>query len=485
MKRHFRYLLVIMIIIGIGATNFGYSYKAVTSEYEHDFQVIGDVETALKVTSMAGFQTKLITKDNKIYQSMALADVVNTAKLRSSSFDLLFIGEDGLSSKIKGDDLTGCNLVYSEKYDWELFNEFHPISSQVKNLRKIVVISTDLENNTNVIGINDKNGYRSTTAGNLYLSGYTEAKIFEGRSELNGKEVTVYTTHQQIMPEKLLSYEKEICVFSRDGSAKFDKKNSESFFEITKIGIDYTAEDGTKVSDVTGIIADPPKVSITDVSSDAAYVLEKGNNVMILELDGLGWKMLETANQRSSAPYLSSLGAQQALSVYPPISPVGLAAMITGTTPDINGITERGIMDFNGEDVFSKAQKLSKTVAYIEGDTKMLNTSIEPILSVNEGAQDSVVFKNTQKAIAEQKQLIFSHFHSIDDDATTYGPYSEEALEQIKLVDDMVKQLVEGFNGTVIITADHGLHPIGNAGTHGMICSEDMIVPYIIVKNEK
>ncbi|MGV8905793.1 MAG: alkaline phosphatase family protein [Acetobacterium sp.] len=483
MKRHFRYVLVIMIIIGIGATNFGCRYKAITGGYEHDFQVIGDVEASLKVSSMAGFQTKFIVKDNKIYKSIALADVVNTAKIRSSSFDLLFIGEDGLSSKIKGDDLTGCNLVYSEKYDWELFNEFHPISSQVKNLRSIVVISTAIDDDKNAVGINDDNGYRSTTAGNLFLNGYTEARIFEGRSELNGKEVTVYTTHQQIMPEALLSYEKEVGVFSSDGSVKFDKKNSDSFFEITKTGIDYSAADGTKVSDVTGIIADPPRVSITDVCSDAVYLLDKENNVMILELDGLGWQMLEKAKKGSYAPYLSSLEAQPALSVYPPISPAGLAAMITGTTPDINGITGRGIMDFKGEDIFSKAQKLGKTVAYIEGDTKMLNTSVEPILSVNEGAQDSVVFKNTQKAIAEQKQLIFSHFHSIDDDATTYGPYSEESLEQIKLVDDMVKQLVEGFNGTVIITADHGLHSIGNAGTHGIICSEDMIVPYIIIKN--
>lgn len=137
-------------------------------------------------------------------------------------------------------------------------------------------------------------------------------------------------------------------------------------------------------------------------------------------------------------------------------------------------------MDLTGDDIFSRAKKLGKTVAYIEGDTKLLNTSVEPVLSVNEGAQDSVVFMNTQKAMASQNQLIFTHFHSIDDDATTYGPYSQESMEQIKLVDAMVGQLVESYHGTVIITADHGLHATENAGTHGRVCSEDMLVPYII-----
>lgn len=485
MKKSIRNLLLIMtLLITLGITG-GCKLEPANEGYAPGFQVIGDVETALDVNSMNGYRTETIKKDNKVYGTMPLEDIIVSAKPRSTSFDLIFVGEDGLSSKIKGDDLSGCHLAYSKKFDWELINEFHPISSQVKNLKSIVVISTAIDDDKNAVGINDKNGYRSTTSGNLFLSGYTEARIFEGQSELNGKEVTVYTTHQQIMPEALLSSEKEICIFGRDGSIKFDKKSSESFFEITKTGVNYIAQDKTEVEDVAGIIADPPKFSITDVSSDTVYQLEKGNDVMIIELDGLGWEMLEMAKEKGLASYLSGLEAQQALSVYPPISPAGLAAMITGTTPDINGVTGRGIMDFTGEDIFSKAQKLSKTVAYIEGDIKMLNTSIEPILSVNEGAQDSIVFKNTQKAIAEKNQLIFTHFHSIDDDATTYGPYSEESMEQIKLVDDMVKQLVEGFNGTVIITSDHGLHATETAGTHGRLCSEDMIVPYIIVKGGK
>jgi len=466
------------MIAGTGCNN----YQGLSGDYEHSFQIRGDVEASQKISTLMGYRIKRVTKDNRNATAIALADVINAAKPRSTSYDLLFVGADGLSSKIKGDDLTGCNLAYTDQYDWELINELHPISSQVKNLREIIVISTNCDDDKNAVGINDQSGYRSTTAGNLFLSGFKEKRIFEGQSQLNGKEVTVYTTHEIIALDDILSYDKEIAVFGRDGSVTFDKPGDDSFFEITETGIDYTAVDKTQVIDVAGIIADPPKFSITDVASDTIHQLEKGNNVMVIELDGLGWQMLETAKEKGRAPYLASLPAQQALSVFPPISPAGLAAMITGTTPDINGIAGRGVMDFNGEDIFEKAQKLGKRVAYIEGDVKMLNTSVEPVLSVNEGAQDSRVFENTQKAIDDNNQLIFTHFHSIDDDATTYGPYALENMEQIELVDRMVEQLVKDFNGTVIISADHGLHPTETAGTHGRVCSEDMLVPYIITK---
>ena len=124
-----------------------------------------------------------------------------------------------------------------------------------------------------------------------------------------------------------------------------------------------------------------------------------------------------------------------------------------------------------------------KHVAHIEGDPKKLNSPLEPMLSVNEGLQDGKVFIKTHSENADNKQLVFTHFHSIDDDATTYGPYAQETLDQILQVDQMVQNLVESFDGTIIITADHGLHETQSGGTHGRICGEDMLVPYIIISN--
>ena len=480
MKRY-AYLLMSLMLLSLILS--GCQYQPLGGELEYSFEVQGDVTTPITINKILDYPTWAVSKDGQSYTAIALADVIASADPRSDEFDLLFIGEDGLTAKINGNDLSGCYISYSSQYDWEIINENHPISSQVKNLRNIVVITRDFNSDQASVGIEDINGYRSTSAGNLYLEGYYEKRVFEGQSEINDREVTIYTTHRLISPQDLLAFEKEIVVFGQDGRNCFDKVSEDSYFEITSTGLSYTSSDKRVIEDVVGVLADPPLFSITDVASDTVYQLEKGNDVLVMELDGLGWEMFNAAKENNSPPFMSTLPVQKVLAVYPTISPVGLAAMITGENPDVNGIHDRETMDFNGMDIFEKATLLGKSVAYIEGDTKMLNTSVEPILSVNEGLQDGNVFINTQSAIADNKQLVFTHFHSIDDDATTYGPYAQETLDQILQVDQMVQNLVESFDGTIIITADHGLHETQSGGTHGRICGEDMLVPYIIISN--
>ncbi|WKY47089.1 alkaline phosphatase family protein [Eubacteriaceae bacterium ES3] len=475
-----RWAQILLAVLFISTLLSGCQYQPLGIELEYSFEVLGDIEAPLTVNKILDYPIQKVTKDGQNYTAIALEDVIAQAKPRADEYDLLFIGQDGLSSKISGQDLSDCYISYSSQYDWEIITENHPISSQVKNLRNIVVITTDLDSDEMAIGIEDQSGFRSTTVGNLFLQGYFEKRVFEGQSEINNQEVTVYTTHRMILPTDLLTFEKEIVVFGQDGSSCFDKVTDESYFEITDTALSYTASDKTVIEDVVGVLSDPPLFSITDVASDTAYQLEKGNNVLVIELDGLGWEMFNAAQEKNMLPFMSTLPVQKALVVYPPISPVGLAAMLTGENPDINGVHDRETMDFNGQDIFEKAIQMGKSPAYIEGDTKMLNTSVEPVLSVTEEIQDGNVFKNTQTAIGENKELIFTHFHSIDDDATTYGPYSQENFEQILQIDQMVETLVESFSGTVIITADHGLHEIEGGGTHGRICYEDMLVPYII-----
>ena len=168
----------------------GCDYQGLGGEYPESFTIRGDVETPLTINTMMGYPIKRVTKDEKNYTTIALEKVIASAQPRSTSNDLLLIGADGLSSKINGNDLSDCHLSYSNRYDWELINTLHPISSQIKNLSAIIVISADLDEDKKAIGIDDKKGYRSTTAGNLYLNGFTEKRIFEGQSEINGKTVT-------------------------------------------------------------------------------------------------------------------------------------------------------------------------------------------------------------------------------------------------------------------------------------------------------
>ena len=262
---------------------------------------------------------------------------------------------------------------------------------------------------------NVKNIIRIAVVNEGALNTYTRAMKKEGASQLNGRSVTVYT------PDWLV-----------------------------------------------------PESNVTRTFRDAMECLEQGGRAMVIELDGLGFEMLE----RSGAGYMQSLQPARALACFPPNSQVGLAAMLTGKPPEENGIAEKGARELACDDIFALAEKTGKTCAYIEGKNTVINTSLKPMLSLD----DTDVFANALAALKEQPDLLFVHFHEIDDMSHEYGPYAKETQDKISEIDGYVRGLMEAFEGLVIITADHGQHETPEGGNHGEFLPEDMVVPYRVLR---
>ena len=249
-----------------------------------------------------------------------------------------------------------------------------------------------------------------------------------------------------------------------------------------------------------GETAEPEEKELrnSNAYADALASLSRGEPVLIVLLDGFGYMQYEQALADDCAPYLASLPpAQVARTYYPPISPVGLAAMVTGEGPEKNGIRERGDMNLLVKDVFSEAAEKGRTSVLIEGDIKLINTSCEPLLHVDVDGDfltDSEVFATALYEIEMGTDLIFVHFHGIDDRAHEFGPMSPEAMERVTALDAYLAEFAARFSGDIIITADHGLHETTPAeaegddmpsiGTHGADIPEDMLVPYIYLTVE-
>jgi len=239
---------------------------------------------------------------------------------------------------------------------------------------------------------------------------------------------------------------------------------------------------------MAALMADAPMRSISDTFHDALNALENGDRVLVFLLDGWGWEKFQ--HHIDMQPFLSSLNPEPALSVYPPITPVALATVLTGLQPDDHGIHSRADRRMNDgvTDIFAEAATLGRTVAYIQGHSGIIQTSLMPILSPDAGGPygtDGEIFENARRNL--DVDFLFVHFHGIDDMGHTYGPYAEEVGVRIALIDGYIQYLVENWgHGTVIITADHGMRRIdGNPyrlGDHYKFCHEDMIVPYIITQ---
>lgn len=221
---------------------------------------------------------------------------------------------------------------------------------------------------------------------------------------------------------------------------------------------------------------------------DAIAGLKEKKRVLVILMDGFGYGQYETAMKQGNADYLATLPkARKARTYMPSISPVGLAAMVTGKGPEENGIKKRGDTELLVPDLFQKAQDLGKKVVYIEGDINMIGTALKPMLNIDldgDGLTDNEVFETAQKQLDINPELILVHFHGIDDVSHLYGPKSKEAGERTKIIDEYIRRLAQSFDGTVIITADHGQHlDLDGTGTHGTERESDMVVPYIVKEN--
>jgi len=452
------------------------------------FTVEGDAETVLVMDrkSTGEFVWSEVENGNRKLPCLAMADVIQKAKPRAQHYNLLLLGADGLSVKIDGEDLSGAHIAFSAEYGWECVNLHHPVSSKVKMLQKIIVISGEGAVDSDATGLVDAAGTRTVTAGQIALESLQTLRQFQGRSETGGNFAEVYAPSLRKPVPELLEAEKEIAIVGRDGSLAYDRNFAEAALEIQGNRLDYVFENGDIVPDVAGLMADAPKFTVAEAYSDALYFLENGQRVLMLELDGWGWEMFQKF--RGEQPYLAAQKPKQTLAAYPPISQTGLATLLTGTLPDIHGIQSRVNRQIKAPDLFDAARKLGKSMAYVEGDVKLIDTSLMPRLSPDTNGKngtDDEVLQNAKQFL--DVELLVVHFHGIDDEATTFGPYSGEVAARMNLLDGYVKQLAALWEGKIIVTADHGLHPEtgkDRLGSHGIFCREDMVVPYIIMDGD-
>lgn len=459
-----------------------------------DVDVIYDIQTNL--FDSKDIQTQKIVYKEKTIKVILLSDLIKKSIPRSESYSILLVGQDGMTSRIQGDQLSGSYISFSAEDAWFSINEAHPISANVKNLREIVLVSQGED--TGSIGfvqsVTDTDTIKDITPGQLYLKGLSDFRVFEGTSQKktdsSNFNVTVYKPRKLLPLSDLLVFKNSCIVVGRDGKETLVKESGWLELSGNQINFVYTNQKDT-VYNISGIIADASSKSVTNVYTDSLHILARGDNVMVIELDGLGYYMLNKAISDDSSLFLSTIPWENARSVFPSISPVSLASMLTGETPDIHGVKDRDTKTLLVKDIFDAVTAMNKKSIYVEGNIKLIQTSTEPMLSVDQDSNgtDREVFENAIEQIGKS-DFLFVHFHGIDDQAHEFGPISAQTMDRIAQINDYVKKLVESFTGSVIITSDHGLRSQVStdesaSGSHGRISYEESIVPYAIIKGQK
>jgi hypothetical protein len=245
------------------------------------------------------------------------------------------------------------------------------------------------------------------------------------------------------------------------------------------------------------------QADITDIAPTAAAALgleppdhatgqtlvdAQADHVLLLFLDGLGYQRFVRAREEGLVPTLAGWPEPLVgLTVYPPVTSVATAALLTGAPPDVNGVDERGIRKTGVQTLLDAVASAGRRTIAVEGSNLAFNLpNAEIRLSGDRdgnGSTDDNVLANALSALDQgMPDLLFVHFHGIDDAGHTYGPASPEEAAEIRVVDAALGQILERLpSGTLVIAfADHGMHPVDDdseKGDHGRLTASNVFIP--------
>ncbi|HNT74245.1 MAG TPA: alkaline phosphatase family protein [Anaerolineae bacterium] len=253
------------------------------------------------------------------------------------------------------------------------------------------------------------------------------------------------------------------------------------------------AEVAVSLTDIAPTAAAALGIPVPAQATGRALTAAPAQHVVLIFLDGFGYLRYLSARDVGLVPHLSALGEpQMGLSVYPPCTAVGSAAVLTGAPPEVNGVVQRGIRTTESETLPDVAVAAGLRVVAVEGDALAFNMrNADLTLSGDRdgnGSTDDNVRANALAALAEGlPDVLWVHFHGIDDVGHTYGPDTPEDSAAIAGVDAVVGDLLAALPSEtlVIIFADHGMHAVqeeGRLGNHGNLIARDMLVPVWVVQ---
>ncbi len=489
-KSWFSGVCLVLLGLVIGWAVAGGAFRS----YSHipPLKVTGDVNNVLTLQSMDNIgRTEKITFQEAGYQAVKLADIISKAGPADDAGQLYLVGLDGFTAAVRAADIDYCYIAFTAKNGWEAINLAHPNSSNVKFITEIVVVSEGGSGDLAFNVISPEADLVQITPGQLLTGPLRLYPYAEGKAVVQSDgidhEAQVFTKRRVFKISDLTPLQDSDALLVMDESGDCRLVDGSGYFEVKDNHINYLQPDTRdKLEKVKGIIVHPPAVSITDAYYDARHYLESGDRTLVIVLDGLTYRQYGYAAGNGCAPFLENSGkAVQAWGVYPLEKNVGLAALLTGKTPQESGVSADGGSELKVPSIFAEANKLNKKAIFLDAAEKQLGAEIQPV-SIDDknadGSADDELFEETLAVLEQDYDLVLARFHGIDDAGQRYGPLARETMQAIGGTDKYISEIVSRWPGRVIVTGTQGILPGELAGSQESFNNEMMFVPYFRVR---
>ena len=124
----------------IGAIVFG-AFRQ-TPGYIPPLKVVGDVARVVKLENPKQIgKLHDVSYDGHKYQAIKLMDIITAAQPIAAPEQIYLVGNDGFTSSFPAKGLEKSYITFTAQNGWEAINLNHPINSNAKMLKEIVVVS--------------------------------------------------------------------------------------------------------------------------------------------------------------------------------------------------------------------------------------------------------------------------------------------------------------------------------------------------------
>jgi hypothetical protein len=474
-------IYVLIVLILLSACN--KIQPTAKPKFYNQLIITGDVETELILGKSSNVLPMHDLKmDNEAFLSFNLTSLFSFYDYREEDYDVLFVSHDSMKNVV--DEGFELIYLYLSATGWNVYAPNLPPTIALKNLSSVVLIKNnpDFSDGFNIITTTENKF--SLTPGQMHLMNLEPFNDFDGSSTKNNSSMETNEVREVTPLNILIPIGTPIILMTRVGG--YHPMESDGYLELQGNRLNYLNPNKRLVIfDVIGIIEQPPDKSIMDVYHDALQYIEMNKKVMVIYIDGFSYGQYNYAVVNNKMPFMGNLNkVEMALSVFRPVTNSGMAAMLTGQPPYINGISDRSNRNPKGGTIFDFLHLNGKSSMLIEGNTSILNLNTNTVLNPdrnNNGHTDDEVYESAVENMNDVDFLMV-HFHGLDDLGHTYGDFDKKTMTKLSQIDGYVESLVSLWDGMVIITSDHGMHSTDTGGYHGVFRYEDMIVPYIITE---
>ena len=419
---------------------------------------------------------------------IALQTLLQRAHPWSDAYTLMIIARDGKTATLAGPPAAG-SLQFDRHSGWNVFLPNHPAAGNLKHVMECIVSAPHPDKGLPVI--NRREILLRLTPGQVAAGTHTLFALPTGQAEMRKHRPFHLSLHEHRAACRLAditTLPDTILLMGTHGETTY--AGADDLLMVRGNGFAYydpTA--GQTIPEVAGIFLDPPAGSISDVFHDALALLERDQQVLVIVLDGFGFHQFLYGKATGACPFLAGLrpAPRPAVSVYQPVTQAGLAAMLSGTHGGNNGVYSRKQRSITGQTLFDRVKEMRKRAIWLEGNLSVLSTSLEAELTVDENQDQYIDDDIFRAALTRQRQrpdLLFVHFHSIDDAGHRHGDLAADTMANLRRCDGYVASLLGEWPGAVIITADHGMHATATGGDHGTFRPKDLIVPYWLIQGD-